>query len=157
MLNPLTINENNNVTQKTNIYPLHTDHAIHNVIYHTENLNLWYGDVQALKNINLSIYEKEVTAIIGPSGCGKSTYLKTLNRMVERVPNVTISGKITYQNQNILDKSYQPETLRTRVGMVFQNPNPFPKSIYENIAYGPKTHGRSEERRVGKDNKSKIT
>src|SRR5690625_3764157 len=110
MLNPLTINENNNVTQKTNIYPLHTDHAIHNVIYHTENLNLWYGDVQALKNINLSIYEKEVTAIIGPSGCGKSTYLKTLNRMVERVPNVTISGKITYQNQNILDKSYQPET-----------------------------------------------
>ena len=140
-MNPLTINENNNVTQKTNIYPLHTDHAIHNVIYHTENLNLWYGDVQALKNINLSIYEKEVTAIIGPSGCGKSTYLKTLNRMVERVPNVTISGKITYQNQNILDKSYQPETLRTRVGMVFQNPNPFPKSIYENIAYGPKTHG----------------
>jgi len=140
-LNPLTINENNNVTQKTNIYPLHTDHAIHNAIYHTENLNLWYGDVQALKNINLSIYEKEVTAIIGPSGCGKSTYLKTLNRMVERVPNVTISGKITYQNQNILDKSYQPETLRTRVGMVFQNPNPFPKSIYENIAYGPKTHG----------------
>lgn len=141
MLNPLTINEKNDVNRKTNIYSLHTDRAINKVSYHTENLNLWYGEVQALKNINLSIYEKEVTAIIGPSGCGKSTYLKTLNRMVERIPNVTTSGKITYQNQNILDQSYQPETLRTRVGMVFQNPNPFPKSIYENIAYGPRIHG----------------
>lgn len=112
-----------------------------NKVYETEGLNLWYGNTHALKDINLSIYEKEVTAIIGPSGCGKSTYLKTLNRLVERIPTVKISGEITYNNENIFNKSYKAEDLRTRVGMVFQNPNPFPKSIYENIAYGPRIHG----------------
>ncbi|RFU64291.1 phosphate ABC transporter ATP-binding protein [Peribacillus saganii] len=112
-----------------------------NIVYNTKDLNLWYGEGHALKNINLEIYENEVTAIIGPSGCGKSTYIKTLNRMVEMVPTVRISGEILYRNRNILDKNFKVEDLRTRVGMVFQKPNPFPKSIYENIAYGPKIHG----------------
>ncbi|WP_330949139.1 phosphate ABC transporter ATP-binding protein PstB [Virgibacillus sp. MG-45] len=111
------------------------------VVFETKDLNLWYGEVHALKNINLTIHEKEVTAIIGPSGCGKSTYLKTLNRMVELVPGVRTSGTINYNGKSILDKSMQVEELRTRVGMVFQKPNPFPKSIYENVAYGPKIHG----------------
>jgi phosphate transport system ATP-binding protein len=110
-------------------------------VYDTKDLNLWYGEGHALKNINLAINENEVTAIIGPSGCGKSTYIKTLNRMVEMVPSVKISGEILYRGRNILEKSYQVEDLRTSVGMVFQKPNPFPKSIYENIAYGPKIHG----------------
>lgn len=111
------------------------------IVYNTKDLNLWYGESQALKNINLAIHENEVTAIIGPSGCGKSTYIKTLNRMVELVPTVKISGEILYRERNILDKSYGVEDLRTSVGMVFQKPNPFPKSIYENIVYGPKIHG----------------
>jgi phosphate transport system ATP-binding protein len=111
------------------------------LVYKTSQLNLWYGDNHALKNINLDILENEVTAIIGPSGCGKSTYIKTLNRMIELVPGVRTSGEILYRNRNILDKSYQVEELRTKVGMVFQKPNPFPKSIYENVAYGPKIHG----------------
>ncbi|MDE5412475.1 phosphate ABC transporter ATP-binding protein PstB [Alkalihalobacterium chitinilyticum] len=111
------------------------------IVYHTKDLNLWYGKDQALKNINLPIYENEVTAIIGPSGCGKSTYIKTLNRMVELVSSVKVSGEILYRDRNILDRSYGVEELRTRVGMVFQKPNPFPKSIFENVAYGPKIHG----------------
>ncbi|WP_225228698.1 phosphate ABC transporter ATP-binding protein PstB [Bacillus sp. PS06] len=111
------------------------------VVYDTKDLNLWYGDDIALKGINLPIYENEVTAIIGPSGCGKSTYIKTLNRMVELIPIVKISGEILYRGRNIFDKSYQVEDLRTSVGMVFQKPNPFPKSIYDNIAYGPRIHG----------------
>ncbi|SFA96115.1 phosphate ABC transporter ATP-binding protein, PhoT family [Bacillus sp. cl95] len=111
------------------------------IVYKTSQLNLWYGENHALKNIDLDIMENEVTAIIGPSGCGKSTYIKTLNRMIELVPSVRTSGEIVYRNRNILDKSYQVEELRTKVGMVFQKPNPFPKSIYENVAYGPKIHG----------------
>ncbi|AYA77034.1 phosphate ABC transporter ATP-binding protein [Bacillus sp. Y1] len=109
--------------------------------YQTKDLNLWYGTDHALKNINLDINEREVTAIIGPSGCGKSTFIKTLNRMVELIPVVKISGDILYRERSILDRSYKVEDLRTNVGMVFQKPNPFPKSIYENIAYGPKIHG----------------
>lgn len=111
------------------------------IVYDTKNLNLWYGEDQALRNINLQIAENEVTAIIGPSGCGKSTYLKTLNRMVELIPIVRTSGKILYRGKNIFDKSFRVEELRTSVGMVFQKPNPFPKSIYDNIAYGPRIHG----------------
>ncbi|MEZ0480478.1 phosphate ABC transporter ATP-binding protein PstB [Planococcus sp. SSTMD024] len=110
-------------------------------VYSTRQLNLWYGNNHALKNIDLEIGENEVTAIIGPSGCGKSTYLKTLNRMVELVPSVKTSGEIHYRGRNIFDSSYGVEELRTRVGMVFQKPNPFPKSIYDNIAYGPRIHG----------------
>ncbi|ENQ3079931.1 phosphate ABC transporter ATP-binding protein [Bacillus cereus] len=111
------------------------------IVFDTKNLNLWYGEDHALKDINLSIHENEVTAIIGPSGCGKSTYLKTLNRMVELVPIVRTTGVIEYRDRNIFDKSYPVEELRTHVGMVFQKPNPFPKSIYENVVYGPKIHG----------------
>lgn len=118
-----------------------TKNDIKSVVYETKGLNLWYGEDQALKNINLDVYENEVTAIIGPSGCGKSTYIKTLNRMVELIPVVKTSGEIIYRGKNIFDKSYEVEDLRTRVGMVFQKPNPFPKSIYENVAYGPKIHG----------------
>ena len=110
-------------------------------VYETNGLNLWYGTAHALKNVDLSINEKEVTAIIGPSGCGKSTYLKTLNRMVENVGDVTISGNVTFMGNNILGKSMPVELLRSKVGMVFQKPNPFPKSIYENVAFGPKIHG----------------
>lgn len=110
-------------------------------VYETSNLNLWYGENHALKNINLDMHQNEVTAIIGPSGCGKSTYIKTLNRMIELVPDVKTTGQIKYRNRNILDQSYKVEDLRTQVGMVFQKPNPFPKSIYENVVYGPKIHG----------------
>lgn len=110
-------------------------------VYSTRQLNLWYGNNHALKNVDLEIGENEVTAIIGPSGCGKSTYLKTLNRMVELVPSVKTSGEIQYRGRNIFDSDYSVEELRTRVGMVFQKPNPFPKSIYDNIAYGPRIHG----------------
>ncbi|WP_114570368.1 phosphate ABC transporter ATP-binding protein PstB [Exiguobacterium flavidum] len=110
-------------------------------VYKVNDLNLWYGDDHALKDINLDIKKNEVTAIIGPSGCGKSTFIKTLNRMVELVPSVRTNGEILYHDRNIFDKDYQVEELRTSVGMVFQQPNPFPKSIYDNIAYGPRVHG----------------
>ncbi len=111
------------------------------MIYSVKDFNLWYGNTHALKNIQLEIPTKEITAIIGPSGCGKSTFIKTLNRMVELVPSVKMTGSINYNGQNIFDPKYKVEQLRTDVGMVFQKPNPFPKSIYENIAYGPKIHG----------------
>jgi phosphate transport system ATP-binding protein len=110
-------------------------------VYKTNQLNLWYGTHHALKNIDLDIRENEVTAIIGPSGCGKSTFIKTLNRMIELVPSVRTSGEILYREKNIFGKDYRVESLRTKVGMVFQKPNPFPKSIYDNIAYGPRIHG----------------
>nr|WP_257009071.1 phosphate ABC transporter ATP-binding protein PstB [Nosocomiicoccus ampullae] len=112
----------------------------------TNNLNLWYGDTHALKDVNLAFNEKEISAIIGPSGCGKSTFIKTLNRMVELVPNVRIEGDILYREQDILDKKMSLESLRTKVGMVFQKPNPFPKSIYENIVYGPRVHGIKDKK-----------
>ncbi|GEL77968.1 phosphate ABC transporter ATP-binding protein PstB [Tenuibacillus multivorans] len=115
--------------------------AAENIVFDTRDLNLWYGETHALKNINLAIKERDITAIIGPSGCGKSTYLKTLNRMVEMIPTVRTSGDIKYNGKSILNKGFKVEDLRTRVGMVFQKPNPFPKSVYENVAYGPKIHG----------------
>lgn len=109
--------------------------------YVVKGLNLWYGDDQALIDVNLDIKKNEVTAIIGPSGCGKSTFIKTLNRMVELVPSVRTNGEILYHGRNIFDRDYKVEDLRTSVGMVFQQPNPFPKSIYDNVAYGPRIHG----------------
>ncbi|OZS78829.1 phosphate ABC transporter ATP-binding protein [Tetzosporium hominis] len=121
---------------ETNVQPKSSS-----IVYDTKGLNLWYGSNHALKNIDLPIYENEVTAIIGPSGCGKSTYIKTLNRMVELTPGVKTSGEIAYRGRNIFEKDYSVEELRTKVGMVFQKPNPFPKSIYDNIAYGPRIHG----------------
>ncbi len=115
-------------------------------VINVNNFNLWYGEDQALKNINLDIKENEVTAIIGPSGCGKSTFVKAVNRMVEMVPIVKTSGEIVYRDRNIFEKSYPVEDLRTKVGMVFQKPNPFPKSIYENVVYGPKIHGIKDKK-----------
>ncbi|WP_404453021.1 phosphate ABC transporter ATP-binding protein PstB [Virgibacillus necropolis] len=111
------------------------------IIYSVQNFNLWYGEKQALQELQFDIPANQVTAIIGPSGCGKSTFIKALNRMVELVPSVNMAGSIIYKDQNIFDPRYKVEELRTNVGMVFQKPNPFPKSIYENVAYGPKIHG----------------
>ena len=105
------------------------------------DLCLWYGSTQALKNINVTIPEKSITALIGPSGCGKSTFLKTLNRMNDLIPGVKITGEVSYRGTNIFDPSVDVNELRREVGMVFQKPNPFPMSIYDNIAYGPRTHG----------------
>jgi len=110
-------------------------------VFNVEQLNLWYGKDQALSDISLKFAENDVTALIGPSGCGKSTFIKTLNRMVEMIPGVNITGKINYRERNIFDPKFHVEELRTKVGMVFQKPNPFPKSIYENVVYGPKIHG----------------
>lgn len=110
-------------------------------VFQTKNFDLWYGEHHALKNLNIDIAENEVTAVIGPSGCGKSTYVKALNRMVELVPTVRTTGEINYRGRNIFGTNYEVEELRTKVGMVFQKPNPFPKSIYDNIAYGPRIHG----------------
>ena len=107
----------------------------------TSDLNLYYGNNHALKNINLDIYENQITVFIGPSGCGKSTYLKTLNRMNDLVPNVTINGKVWIDGEDIYDPKVDTTLLRKKVGMVFQQPNPFPMSIYDNIAYGPRIHG----------------
>ena len=104
-----------------------------------KDLNLWYGQTQALKHINIDIPEKSITALIGPSGCGKSTFLKTLNRMNDLIPSVKIAGEVAYNGQNIFDTDVN--NLRKEVGMVFQKPNPFPMSIYDNIAYGPRTPG----------------
>ena len=110
-----------------------------------KDLCLWYGENQALKNINISIPEKSITALIGPSGCGKSTFLKTLNRMNDLIPSVKIQGNVSYKGKNIFDKDVDVNELRRDVGMVFQKPNPFPMSIYDNIAYGPRTHGISSK------------
>jgi phosphate transport system ATP-binding protein len=104
-------------------------------------LNLFYGDNQALKNINLSIPEKSVTALIGPSGCGKSTFLRTLNRMNDLIPSCRVDGTIEYRNLNINDKKTDVIEVRKNIGMVFQKPNPFPMSIYENVAFGPRCQG----------------
>ena len=103
------------------------------------DMNLWYGQTQALHNIQLDIPEKSITALIGPSGCGKSTFLKTLNRMNDLIPGVKITGEVNYKGRNIFDA--EVNGLRKEIGMVFQKPNPFPMSIYDNIAYGPRTHG----------------
>ena len=105
------------------------------------DVNFWYGDFHALKGISMQIEEKSVVAFIGPSGCGKSTYLKTLNRMNDLVPNVTINGKVWIDGEDIYDPKVDTTLLRKKVGMVFQQPNPFPMSIYDNIAYGPRIHG----------------
>ena len=106
-----------------------------------KDLCLWYGSHQALKNITIDIPEKSITALIGPSGCGKSTFLKTLNRMNDLVPDVKITGDVRYRDEDIFDPAQDVSELRREVGMVFQKPNPFPMSIYDNIAYGPRTHG----------------
>ena len=123
--------------------------SLDNVKLSIKNLDLFYGDNQALKDINIDIKENKVTALIGPSGCGKSTFLRTLNRMNDLIENVTIKGKIEVDGEDI----YQTEDvikLRTKVGMVFQKPNPFPMSVYDNIAYGPRIHGIRDKKILDK-------
>ncbi len=110
-------------------------------VYNVKDFNLWYGTNHALKNVSFDINESEVTAIIGPSGCGKSTFIKTLNLMINMNPSVKMSGDIVYKGDSLLSGKPDLVDLRKKVGMVFQKPNPFPKSIYENVAYGPRVHG----------------
>ena len=105
------------------------------------NVNLWYGEKQALFDVNLDIFDSSVTALIGPSGCGKSTFLRCLDRMNDVIEGCRINGDITLDGQDIYAREVDPVQLRARVGMVFQKPNPFPKSIFENVAYGPRIHG----------------
>ena len=110
-------------------------------IISVKDMCLWYGEHKALNNVNIEIPEKSITAFIGPSGCGKSTFLKTLNRMNDLIPGVKITGDIRYEGTDIFSKDVDVNNLRKEIGMVFQKPNPFPMSIYDNVAYGPRTHG----------------
>lgn len=108
----------------------------------TRSLNLYYGDKQALNNVNMEIEKNEITALIGPSGCGKSTFLRVINRMNDIIPNCKTTGEVIFDNINIYDSKIDPMLVRKKIGMVFQKPNPFPLSIYDNIAYAPKYHGK---------------
>ena len=119
-----------------------------NAILQAKDLHLYYGETEALKGIDIAIPEKKITALIGPSGCGKSTFLKTLNRMNDLVPNVRITGEALVHGKNILDKDVDVTDLRRRIGMVFQKPNPFPMSIYDNVAYGPRLHGNHSKKEL---------
>ena len=114
---------------------------MNNTIIKSSDLHLYYGETEALKGINMEIAQNEITALIGPSGCGKSTFLKTLNRMNDLVPSVRITGEVTLKGKDTFAKDVDVTQLRRQVGMVFQKPNPFPKSIYDNVAYGPRLHG----------------
>lgn len=117
-------------------------------IIETQNLNLYYGKVHALKNINLKIDENKVTALIGPSGCGKSTFLRSINRMNDLIEGVKVEGNIVYEEENIYSKDYDVIELRKKIGMVFQKPNPFQMSIYDNVAYGSKIHGIKNKKQL---------
>ena len=119
-----------------------------NDIITVKDLRLWYGQTQALKGVSMDIPEKSITALIGPSGCGKSTFLKTLDRMNDLIPGVKITGLVEYGGQDIFAPSVDVSELRRRIGMVFQKPNPFPMSIYDNIAYGPRTHGVTNKKEL---------
>ena len=110
-------------------------------ILEAKSLNLWYGQNHALHDVSVAIPERQITAFIGPSGCGKSTFLRTLNRMNDLIPSVKIQGQVDFHRKNIYDAGVDPTLLRKRIGMVFQKANPFPMSIYDNVAYGPRTHG----------------
>ena len=110
-------------------------------ILEAKSLNLWYGQNHALHDVSIAIPERQITAFIGPSGCGKSTFLRTLNRMNDLIPSVKIQGEVDFHGKNIYDGGVDPTLLRKRIGMVFQKANPFPMSIYDNVAYGPRTHG----------------
>ena len=118
-------------------------------ILQAKDLNLWYGQNHALHDVSIDIPAHEITAFIGPSGCGKSTFLRTLNRMNDLIPSVRITGEVNYRGQNIYDDGVDPTWLRKQVGMVFQKANPFPMSIYDNVAYGPRTHGIRSRVKLG--------
>jgi phosphate transport system ATP-binding protein len=117
-----------------------------NVIIKTENLNLWYGEKQALIDVNMEVYPNKVTALIGPSGCGKSTLIRCFNRMTDVIPTCKITGNVIFDGENIYNPSVDVASIRKKIGMVFQKPNPFPKTIYENIAYGPRVSGVNEKK-----------
>lgn len=114
--------------------------------FEIRGLDLYYGNFQALEQIDMDIYANQITALIGPSGCGKSTFLRTLNRMNDLIPGVRIEGNVTFDGEDIYGKDYDLINLRKKVGMVFQKPNPFPKTIYENIVYGPRVHGEKDKK-----------
>jgi len=122
--------------------------AITNSYIETQKLSLFYGDLQALKSIDLSIDSNRITALIGPSGCGKSTFLKTINRMNDLIDNCRIEGKVLLHGEDIYARSVDPIELRKRVGMVFQKANPFPMSVYDNVAYGPRIHGQKGKKKL---------
>ena len=123
------------------------DNTIDNVI-EVKGLNLWYGEHQALRNVDIPIERGRITALIGPSGCGKSTFLKTLNRMNDLIPGVRIEGLVSFEGEDVYSPRVDVNDLRRRIGMVFQKPNPFPMSIYDNVAYGPRTHGTKAKARL---------
>ena len=124
--------------------------------FEIKDLDLYYGDFQALKKVGIDIYEREITALIGPSGCGKSTFLRTLNRMNDLIPGTRIEGQVKFDNKDIYDKDTDVIGLRKKVGMVFQKPNPFPKSIYYNITFGPRIHGIREKNRLDEITESTL-
>ena len=121
-----------------------------NIVIATKDLNLWYGDKQALENIDMSVREKSVTALIGPSGCGKSTLIRVFNRMNDIIDGCRIEGKVFFRGNDIYDPSEDVMELRSAIGMIFQKPNPFPKPIFENIAYGPRVHGINSKKKLEK-------
>lgn len=123
------------------------DNTIDNVM-EVKGLNLWYGEHQALRNVDIPIERGRITALIGPSGCGKSTFLKTLNRMNDLIPGVRIEGLVSFEGEDVYSPRVDVNDLRRRIGMVFQKPNPFPMSIYDNVAYGPRTHGTKAKARL---------
>jgi len=124
----------------------HKKKAVQEVKISTENVHVYYGETEAIKGIDLNIYQNEVIAFIGPSGCGKSTFLRTLNRMNDTIDSCRVTGKVTLDQQDIYDPSLDVVLLRAQVGMVFQKPNPFPKSIFDNVSYGPKLHGLARDK-----------
>ncbi len=145
--------KDDNIVIKTQVASGAGDNTIHQledetIAFTADNLNLYYGDNRALKDIDIKIPEKKVTAFIGPSGCGKSTLLRCFNRMNDLIDDVTINGEINLYGQNIYDKGVDVAALRRKVGMVFQKPNPFPKSIYENVAYGLRIQGIKSKRKI---------
>ncbi|MGL6101271.1 MAG: phosphate ABC transporter ATP-binding protein PstB, partial [Fusobacteriaceae bacterium] len=119
-----------------------------NIRISVKDFNFYYGDFKALKNINMDILKNKVTALIGPSGCGKSTFLRSINRMNDLISGVKYEGQILLDDQNVFDKQFDIVELRKKVGMVFQKPNPFPKSIYENLVYAPKLHGENNKKKL---------
>jgi phosphate transport system ATP-binding protein len=118
------------------------------IILKVDKLNLWYGKAQALKSVSMEVRRNHVTALIGPSGCGKSTLIRTFNRMNDVIDNVKVTGQVIYEGKNIYDKRSDVIRIRSRIGMIFQKPNPFPKSIFDNIAYGPRIHGTNDKKKL---------
>ena len=120
-------------------------------VFDAKDVSIFYGSFRAVTGVSLSVYEKEITAFIGPSGCGKTTVLRTLNRLNDLIPTARVEGEVHYRGQSLYDPVVSPIAVRRRIGMVFQKPNPFPKSIYDNVAYGPRINGRAQQAEAGRD------